>query len=263
MKLRSPGLVLLACVASLFFLPITLVSQQPVSHARMVRLSYFSGTVAVRGPGAIRWTKPVANSPVQEGFEVSTAADSCAEVEFENGSTARLGQLSRLAFDQLALDAEGHKLNRMTIEEGYATFHFLPEKHDTYSVKITVATLAPSGNSRFRTDLNKGRARVEVFSGSVEVVGPSESTKLGKDRILEYNTGTTEVAFNTKRGIVKDSWDKWTEARDSQMRQASKHPAVAAHGQASAWNDYGWKDPNDPRSASTRSSASSMSFPRP
>ena len=51
MKFRSPGLVLLVCVASLFFLPITLVSQQSVSHVRVVRLSYLSGTVAVKAAG--------------------------------------------------------------------------------------------------------------------------------------------------------------------------------------------------------------------
>ncbi len=178
------------------------------------------------------------NTPIQEGSEILTLAASFAEVEFENGSTARLGQVSHLAFDQLALDAEGYKLNRMTFEQGCATFHFLPEKHDAYSVKIAGATLTPSGKSRFRTDLNKGHARVEVFNGSVEIAGPSGSAKLGKDKVLEYNTGTTEVAFNTKRGIAKDSWDRWTEARDSQAHAALKNQTFAAHPVA-----YVWKNP--------------------
>ena len=38
-----------------------------------------------------------------------------------------LGELSKLLFHQLALDANGNKLNGMTFEQGYATFHFLPE----------------------------------------------------------------------------------------------------------------------------------------
>ena len=259
MKFRSPGHVLLVCVASLFFLPITLVSQQSVSHVRVVRLSYLSGTVAVKQPGAIEWAKALVNTPVQEGFEISTSADSFAEVEFENGSTARLGQLSHLAFNQLALDPEGHKLNRMTFEQGYATFHLLPEKHDVYAVKIADATLTPGGKSFFRTDLDKGHVRVEVFNGSVQIVGPSGYAKLGKDKILEYNTGTTEVAFNTKRGIVKDSWDEWTEARDSQSSLALKDQAVAAHGPA-----FGWSNPNDsPVGSTVRASRSSIAFPRP
>jgi hypothetical protein len=204
---------------------------------RVVRLSYVSGTVAVKQPGATGWTKALVNTPVQEGFEISTSADSFAEVEFENGSTARLGELSHLAFDQLALDAEGDKLNRMTFEPGYATFHFLPHKHDAYSVKIANATLTPSGKSLFRTDLEKGHVRVEVFNGSVQIVAPSGSAKVGKDEILEYNTGTTEVAFNNRQGIVKDSWDKWSEARDSQANLALSDQAVAAHGPVYGWSD--------------------------
>jgi hypothetical protein len=237
MKLRSPGQILLVCVASLFFLPVTLVAQQPVSHVRVVRLSYLSGSVGVMQPGATEWAKGLVNTPVQEGFEISTSADSFAEVEFENGSTARLGELSHLAFDQLALDAEGDKLNRMTFEQGYATFHFLPEKHDAYTVKIADATLTPSGKSLFRTDLDKGHVRVEVFNGTVQIVAPSGSAKLGKDKILEYNTGPSEVAFNIQQAIVKDSWDKWTEARDSQANLALTDQAVAAHGPVYGWSD--------------------------
>ena len=239
MRLRFPGHILWVCVASLFSLPIILVAQQAVSHVRVVRLSYVSGTVGVKRAGAAEWSKALVNTPLQEGFEVSTSADSFAEVEFENGSTARLGELSHLVFNQLALDAEGNKLNRMTFEQGYATFHFLPEKHDAYSVKVADATLTPSGKSVFRTDFDKGHVRVEVFNGSVEVVARSGSEKLGKDKTLEYDTSTTQVAFNAQHGLVKDSWDKWTEARDSQSTLALSDQAVAAHGPA-----YGWSDLN-------------------
>jgi hypothetical protein len=237
MKIQSLGHAFLVCVASLFLLPIALVAQQPVSHVRVVRLSYVSGTVAVKQPGATEWGKGLVNTPIQEGFEISTSANSFAEVEFENGSTARLGELSHLAFDQLALDAEGAKLNRMRFEQGYATFHFLPEKHDAYSVKIADATLTPNGKSVFRTDFDNGQVRVEVFDGSVQIVAPSGSARVGKDKILEYHTGTAEVAFNTRPGIVKDSWDKWSEARDAQASLALNDQAVAARGTVYGWSD--------------------------
>ena len=40
------------------------------------------------------------NTPIQEGFALSTWPNSFAEVEFENGSTARLGELSKVDFTQ-------------------------------------------------------------------------------------------------------------------------------------------------------------------
>jgi ferric-dicitrate binding protein FerR (iron transport regulator) len=215
-------------VAGLFFLPTLAFSQQALSHVRAVQLSYVSGTVALKRPGSAEWAKAPVTTPVQEGFELSTSTDSFAEVKFENGSTARLGDLSIVDFSQLALDAKGNKLNHLTFEQGCATFHFMPEQQDAYSVKVADATLTPGGKSEFRMDLREGRIRVEVFNGSVAVVAASGSVRLGKDKVLEFNTGTTEEAFNIRQGIHKDSWDKWVDARDTQAQLALRDQAVSA-----------------------------------
>jgi ferric-dicitrate binding protein FerR (iron transport regulator) len=214
-------------VAGMLFLPASAFSQQALSHARVVQLSYVSGTVALKRPGSTEWSKALVNTPVQEGFELSTSTGSHAEVKFENGSTARLGELSIVDFSQLAMDAEGNKLNHLKFEQGYATFHFMPEQQDAYSVKIADATLTPGGKSEFRTDLREGRIRVEVFNGSVAVVAASGSVRLGKHKVLEFNTGTTEEAFNIRKGIHKDSWDKWVAARDTQAQHPSRDQAVS------------------------------------
>jgi hypothetical protein len=239
MEYRTLRLGLAAWIAGILLLPAGLLAQQAVSHVRVVRLSYVSGTVAVRRPGADDWAKAMVNTPIQEGFDVQTSAASYAEVEFENGSTARLGELSRINFSQLALDADGNKLNRLTFEQGYATFHILPEHRDAYSVKVADATLTPSNKTEFRTDLRQGRVRVEVFNGSVEVVAPSGSEKLGKDKVLEYNTNTPEVALDVHHGIQRDAWDQWTEARDTQTQLALGDQAVSPRGP-----QYGWSDLN-------------------
>jgi hypothetical protein len=229
----------LLTVAGLLVLPTLGFAQQALSHVRVVRLSFVNGTVTLKRPGSTEWAKGLVNTPIQEGFELSTSANSYAEVEFENGSTARLGELSKVDFSQLALDAEGNKLNHLAFEQGYATFHFMPEHQDAYSVRVADATLTPSGKSEFRTDLRQGRIRVEVFNGSVAVVAPSGSVKLGKENVLEYNTGTTEEAFNIQHGIDKDSWDKWVDARDTQAQLALRDQAVSARGLR-----YGWSDLN-------------------
>jgi hypothetical protein len=176
-------------------------------------------------------------------------------VEFENGSTARLGELSKLLFDQLALDARGNKLNGMTFEQGYATFHFLPEHNpprsakqggivhfqptsgDVYRVKIADATVTPDGKCEFRTDLDQDLFRVEVFNGSVDVATPTLSSKVGQGKILEHKVGGTELAFNIQKGIVKDAWDQWTEARDNQVQLTEKDEAMHANGPRYGWSD--------------------------
>jgi hypothetical protein len=218
-------------------LPTLLLAQNAVSHVRVVRLSYISGTVALKRPGSTEWAKAQVNTPIQEGFELSTSANSYAEVEFENGSTARLGELSKVNFDQLAMDGDGNKLNRLAFEQGYATFHLLPEHHDAYSVKVAESSITPNGKSEFRTDLENGRERIEVFAGSIEVATGSKTAKVGKNKVLEFEPGTTEAALTTKPGIAKDSWDKWTAERDTQSQLALADQAVPARGAVYGWSD--------------------------
>jgi hypothetical protein len=207
------------------------------SHARVVRLSYVSGTVTMRRPTSPEWQNATVNTPIQEGFELSTSGDGFAEVEFENGSTARLGEISKLMFNQLGLSAAGDKLNGMTFEQGYATFHLLPGGNDTYHVKVGDVTLTANGKSEFRTDIQQDRFRVEVFDGSIDAATPTLSAKLGQGKVLERQSGSAELAFNIRKGIDKDAWDKWTEARDKQAQLTAKDEFVRPRGLSYGWSE--------------------------
>ena len=66
----------------------------------------------LKRPGSAEEEKALLNTPIQEGFELSTAGGSYAEVEFENGSTARIGDYSKLLFHQLALNANRQQAER-------------------------------------------------------------------------------------------------------------------------------------------------------
>jgi len=223
-------------LAMIWCVPSFLFAQQNLSHARVVRLSYVSGTVAVKRPGSSEWAKAMVNTPIQEGFGLETSTHSFAEVQFENGSTARLGELSQINFSQLAMDSAGNKLNRLSFQRGHATFHFTPEHSDVYTVSVASATLAPKGKTEFRTDFDQDRLKVEVFNGSLDVAGPSRSVKLGRNQVLEFAPQTT-AALNIQHGIEKDSWDKWAEARDTQSQLALNDGAVGLNHTL-----YGWED---------------------
>ncbi len=226
----------LIAAAVLFISASLLADQTGVSHARVVRLSYISGTVAVKRPGTNEWAKAMVNTPIQEGFSLSTSAGSYAEVEFENGTAAQLGELSQLDFVQLALGSRGEKLNRLRFAQGYATFHLIPEHGDEYTVEAGGATLSPSAKNEFRTNLDQNQLTVEVFKGWVKVETPNDSVKLGKDKVLEYNA-QTDQAFNIRSGIQKDAWDRWAEARDRQSLLARKDSAVPGPGSLYGWSD--------------------------
>jgi len=223
-------------LTAIYCVPSLLFAQEDLSHARVVRLSFVNGTVAVKRPGSSEWAKAIVNTPIQEGFGLETAGHSFAEVQFENGSTARLGELSKIDFSQLAMDPKGNKLNRLSFQRGYATFNFIPERGDVYTVSAAGATLAPKGKSEFRTDFDQDRLRLEVFRGSLDVASPSRSVQLGKDKVLEFEPQSA-AALNIQHGIEKDSWDKWSDARDTQSQLTVNDQAVGLNHTL-----YGWED---------------------
>src|SRR5208283_5740874 len=110
---------------------ITLLMVNPLgaqtnSHARIVRLSFVEGHVTVQRPDVETWAEVPVNTPLQEGFKLSTGEGSFAEIQFENGGTIRLGQFAMLDFTTLELAPDGGKINRVDLQQGYATFYPLP-----------------------------------------------------------------------------------------------------------------------------------------
>ena len=123
-----------------------------VSHARVVSLSLVSGTVIARRPGSTKWSGATLDAPIEEGVSIATARHSFAEVQFENGSTVRLGELSRVDFTQLALAPHSGRINRLALVAGFATIHVMPKRHDDYILNVSGISVTPQGRAEFRTD---------------------------------------------------------------------------------------------------------------
>jgi hypothetical protein len=201
------------------------------SHARIVRLSFVEGAVTVQRSDMTDWAEASVNTPIQEGFKLSTAENGFAEVEFENTSTVRLGQLSLLEFTQLALLPAGGKINRLALRQGYATFHAMPDKDDIYEVAAADATLRPYGKTIFRVDIDEGATRIEVFAGSLDVSSPFVSTALTKNKVLELQPNA-QPPFEVTVGIAKDAWDEWVEQRESSTTTLASRQGSAPYSPA-------------------------------
>jgi ferric-dicitrate binding protein FerR (iron transport regulator) len=192
-------------------------SSAGVSHARVVSLSLVSGTVMARRPGSTKWAGATMDTPIEEGVSIATARHSFAEVQFENGSTVRLGELSRVDFTQLALAPHSGRINRLTLVVGFATIHVMPKGHDDYVLNASGISLTPHGKAEFRTDLSHGHLRVEVIRGHIQAADSNQSDRLGKNHALAYDDHAGG-AFQVTDSIQMDEWDKWVQERD---RQAS------------------------------------------
>lgn len=218
-------------------------SQNGYSHVRIVRLSYVEGTVTVQKPDLPDWSTAPINTPIEEGFKLSTSDQSFAEVEFENTSTARLGQLTLLDFNQLVMSPSGDKVNRMTLEQGYATFTVHPEGVEAFEVKAQDATitLAAGATTQFRVDIDGGAVRVEVLKGAANVSSSEGQQTLTKNGTVEIRPGA-EQAFNVSQGIVKDAWDQWVNERDNQEAEVRNSPTPSVYSADNNNSYYGWND---------------------
>lgn len=203
-----------------------------ISHAQVVSLSLVEGTVLTRRPGFPKWERATLNAPIEEGCSIATARHSFAEIQFENGSTVRVGELSRLDFTKMVLAPHKGRVNYLTLAFGLATIHVFPKRHDEYLLNASSATLMPHGGTEFRADLKHGYLRVEVFHGYVQVADLNVSENLRKNQSLVRDSNAPNGAVPVTSTIQVDEWDKWVMARD---RQASLAAYEAAGDLMNGW----------------------------
>jgi hypothetical protein len=227
---------------------IALLTASPIwaqsnSPARVLRLGFIEGDVKVQRPDVQAWAEAPVNTPLEEGFKVSTEENSYAEIQFENGGAIRLGEHSLLDLTQLGLAPSGSAINRVGLRQGYATFHPLPSRQgDSLQVSTPYSTIiAPAAGARFRVDLEQDEQRVEVFDGSVDVQSNLGAMTISKDSVLIMQPGTSEPTV-VSQGITKDDWDNWVDDREAHLQMPSDGPSPNGYGGDADEAVYGWND---------------------
>ena len=205
-------------LVTLFFVPAVLANTH--SHARAVSLTFVEGTVIARRSGSPKWGRADSNMPIEQGASVATARNSFAEVQFENGSTVRLGELSRVDFVQMGTAVHGGYVNHLNLAVGFATINIIPKRHDEFVLTASGASLLPHGKTEFRADLSRDHLRVEVFDGRVQAADSSQSKQLRRNQVLACDYNARGV-FHVTDTIQMDEWDSWVQMRDRQASLAA------------------------------------------
>lgn len=214
---------------------------QSNSQVRIVRLSFVEGTVTMYRPDADQWAKAFVNTPIQQGFKIATDTNSFAEVEFENGSTVRLGQSSELDFTDLALSPEGAKINHLSLAQGYATFAVTPERGDVYEILAAGSTYDATSKAMFRIDMDEGGQQMKVFKGDVAVQSPQGTGTVAANHVLEMTQGGGNT-FQVKAGVTEDAWDQWVDKRQEAATVASNKAGPQDGTLYAGSSLYGWND---------------------
>jgi uncharacterized protein DUF6600/FecR-like protein len=207
---------------ALFFLALSSApsASADASHIRIIRISYVQGDVRfardvkgdpLAGTENITWENAELNLPIRQGFVISTEHGR-AEVEFENGSLALIGENTVLQFFDLSLE-DGSKTTRLVLRQGTASFSINPGNGDYFSVTGGDFSVEADGHSTFRIDNFDDGSRVNVIKGRVNVLRKKGSTELAKGQTFSMKASDPknfDVATNTSAG---DDFDKWATGR--------------------------------------------------
>ena len=200
---------------------------------RAVRLSSVDGPVQLVQNGQTLTDQAIANTPLFEGAQVSTGNDGRAEVQFEDGSVARIPPQSSLTLSVLRPDGD----TEILLSSGMGYFE-LQDGNKPLRVRFGSEVVTASGFTVLRVKLDEGPANVAVFSGNLHMDGAGGSVDLhGGESLALTSPNPADVAI--AESIEPDSWDAWNSDRDQALTAAETAPGNPdlPQGNNPAWGD--------------------------
>ena len=138
-------------------------------QCRAARLTFLQGTVTVSPPGNSGSVPAQLNLPLLSGVQLATGADGQAEVEFEDGSVARLTPNSALSLDNLAVEPNGVFTTSLSLLRGLAYFELRSTPQYLYSVNAGGDVMSPVENTTVRVNFDEPPAIFAVLDGTVQI----------------------------------------------------------------------------------------------
>jgi len=210
--------------------------------ARAVRLSYVDGQVTLAQGTQVLAGQAVVNTPLFEGMQLTTADTGKAEIQFEDGSVARLSPDSSLMLKVLR-GAGASAEAELAVNGGLAYFEFQGGgQAGQMSIQFGDTVTTASGFTVFRVNLDNSPGQVAVFSGNAHLEGSNGalSVDLHGGESISLN-GADPSRYVLAESIEPDSWDSWNSDRDQALtaEAAAQTGASANQGVSEnpAWND--------------------------
>jgi hypothetical protein len=164
-------------------------SNSLLTYPQIVRISLLQGDVRIaRGEKKASWEKATSDLPLETGFNLVTGNDGRVEIEFEDASTAYLGENSVLSFNNLSTTA-GVPDTDMTLLSGTLTLRLKPtmagERYLVRTPTDHVAVVYPSHPF----------VRVNSYLDAMKLTAESDTTfHLGGAFAKENRKGETATA---------------------------------------------------------------------
>ena len=187
----------------------------PVSHARIVRVSYVTGEVDLDSGNGFE--SVTLNVPVTESNRLQTHSNGWAEVQMEDGSMIRLAPDTLISFATLARSSSGGTVTAIDLDQGEAEFKILKSSGNNFEVSVRNKTVVLGRSGFFRvTSTNDDPMEVAVWKGSLAVhdgeSGQDVAIKKNETFVLDPND---PARYALDPNTEADELDEWSKQRDS------------------------------------------------
>lgn len=254
----SPRLVLFASAFTLLFATVAARAQdttpppppadqsanapeaQTQSQVRAVRISDVEGQVQIFQGDQVAFDQAQPNMPAVEGMRLVTGDNGRLEIEFEDGSVARVTPDSSVRLTQLRRNADGSTVTQIDALTGLS-YYELNGRGGQYSVHFGADTAAPAQDAVFRLALDASPMQLAVMHGTLHV-DDGHGLSLDVHPSQTFQTDPQQPGeFTIAQNLVADSWDQWNSDRDGTLArlETSESTARASSGNPDnpAWND--------------------------
>lgn len=201
---------------------------------RAVRLSDVEGQVTISLDGQPLADHALANTPLFEGTQIVTGDDGRAEVQFENGTVARIPPSSSMTLTVLK---PGDTEIDMSSGEGYFELEGDNPDHPM-RVRFGSNVVTVTGFTVLRIQLDQGPGNLAVFSGNAHLEA-ADNTAIDIHGGESVDLGQ----YNIADSIEPDSWDAWNADRDQALTSAEANTTAATSSMPDSSNPA-WSDLN-------------------
>jgi uncharacterized protein DUF6600/FecR-like protein len=210
-------------------------------QARAVRLSSVEGQVELSQGNQILASQALANTPLFQGTQISTSEDGRAEIQFEDGSVARVSPNSSLTLATLAMQGNVAE-TEMVLNNGLGYFEVQGDSPGVHTrVRFGDSAVTASGFTVLRVNLDYPPGEVAVFSGNIHLEsGNSLTLDMHGGESVRLN-GPDSGNYVLAESIEPDSWDAWNSDRDQVLTSEQADRTAATSGVPNS-NNPAWSD---------------------
>lgn len=232
-----------ALIAGFLSLSPLLRGQDTGQPARAVRLSSVDGKVTISQDNQVVTDQAVVNTPLLEGMTLTTADDGRAEVQFEDGSVARISPDSSLTLK--ILRGQGASTDtEVDLNKGLGYFELQNNgQSGPMRVKFGDSVVTGSGFTILRVKDDNPPGQLAVFSGNAHL---ERSSGLALDvhggESVDLSASDPN-GYNLAESIEPDSWDAWNSDRDTALNAETSTETGASAEVSGGQNDNpAWGD---------------------